>query len=76
VESCYAWVGLNSTDLFEPASHCLHFNLIDAPAAVNLTFGNIWIVLVSEIWHHRNKHILKGEVIDHFEIFSLHQLKV
>ena len=67
---CYAWVGLNSADYFEPASHFLHFNLVDAPVAVNLAFENIWIALV------RNKYIFKGEVIDHFEILSLAQLKV
>ena len=54
----------------------MHFNLICAPAAVNLAFGNIWIALVSEIWRHRNKHIFKGRMIDHFEIFYLAKLKV
>jgi len=32
--------------------------------------------MVSEIWRHRNKHIFKGEVIDHSEIFSMTQLNV
>jgi len=73
---CYDWVGVKSVDHLESASHFLHFNLIGALATVNLDFGNIWIALVSEIWRHRNKHIFKGGVIDHFEIFSLAQLKV
>jgi len=67
---------VKSVDHLEPTSHFLHFNLIGAPAVVNLAFGNIWIPFVSEIWRHRNKHIFKGVVMDHFEIFSLTQLKV
>jgi len=73
---CYDWVGLKSTNHLESASHFLHFNLFGAPTTGNLTFGNIRIVLVSEIWCHQNKHIFKGGVIDHFEFFSLTQLKV
>jgi len=73
---CYDWVGMKWANHLESASHFLHFNLIDAPAAINLAFGNIWITLVNDIWHHRNKHIFKGAVIDHSEIFSLAQLKV
>ena len=73
---CYDWIGVKSVDLLEPTSHFLHFNLIDTPAAVNIAFGNIWIALISEIWRHRNKHIFKGGVIDHYDIFSMAHLKV
>jgi len=73
---CYDWVGVKLADPLEPASHFLHFNLIDTPATVNLAFGNIWIAFISEIWNHRNKHIFKEGVIDHSEIFFLVQLKV
>jgi len=70
---CYAWAGLKSVDHLEPTSHFLHFNLIGAPTVVNLAFGNIWIALVREVWLLMNKHIFKGGVIDHFEIFSFVQ---
>jgi len=37
---------------------------------------SVWIAVVGEIWRDKNKHIFKGGVIDHFEIFSLVQLNV
>ena len=73
---CYALVGLKLADHLESASHFLHFNLFDTPTVVNLAFRNTIIVLVSEIWCHRNKHIFKVVLIDQFEIFSYAQLKV
>jgi len=57
-------------------SHFLHFKLCNVPAYVNVFWERVWVTLISEIWRHRNKHIFKGEVIDHSEIFSLIQLKV
>jgi len=73
---CYAWLGLNSVDHLVPTSYFLPFNLFGAPTSFNLVFGNVWIVLVSEIWRHRNKYVFKGGVIDHSENFSMAQLKV
>ena len=72
---CYAWVGLKSAYHLEPTSHFLHSNLFGAPTIINLVFENIWIALVSEIWWHWNKHIFKGRVIDHFEIFPWHSCR-
>jgi len=48
----------------------------NAPESVHLGMRNIWIVVVSEIWSHRNKIIFKGGVFYSSEIFSLAQLKV
>jgi len=42
---------------------------------VNVAWGSVWIAVICEIWRHKNKHIFKGGVIDHSEIFSLAQLK-
>ena len=37
---------------------------------------SIWIVVVNEIWNHRNKIIFKYEMLDYFKKNSLVQLKV
>jgi len=47
----------------------------EAPTFVNLILESVWIAIVSEIWKLKNKHILKGGMIDHSEIFSMAQLK-
>jgi len=54
----------------------MQFKLLDAPKSVNLILGSIWVVMISEILRHRNNHIFKGGVVDHFEIFSLTKLKI
>jgi len=46
------------------------------PNSVNLGMRSIWIVVVGEIWSHRNKILFKGEVLNYSEIFSLVQLNV
>jgi len=69
----YAWLGLMSIDPHNSYSHFLQFNLCNAPNSVNIVLGNVWIVVVSEIWFHRNKIISKGGVVDHSKIFSLAQ---
>jgi len=48
-ECIIVWLRLNSVDHLVPTSHFLPFNLFGAPTSVNLVFGNVWIVLVSEI---------------------------
>ena len=73
---CYDWLGMNSVDLIVPGSHFEHFKILVAPHSVNLTMGNIWIALVSEIWRHKNNCLFKGGVVDHAEVFSLAQVKV
>jgi len=73
---CYDWLGMNSVDLIVPGSHLEHFKILDAPNSVNLTMGNIWIALVSEIWRHMNNCLFKGGVVHHTEVFSLTQVKV
>jgi len=54
----------------------MQFKIFDAPTSVNLILGNVWIALVSELWRHKNKCIFNGELVVHFEIFSLAQLNV
>jgi len=49
----------------------LQFKLGRTSESVNDVWGAIWIVVVSEIWKHRNKVIFKGGVIDVSEIFAL-----
>jgi len=73
---CYDWLGINSVDLIIPGLHFEHFKILDAPHSVNLTMGNIWIALASEIWRHKNNCLFKGGVVDHTEVFSLAQVKV
>ena len=57
-------------------SYSLIYNIHEAPTSVNLILRSVWIVVVSEIWKHKNKHIFKGGVINHYEIFSIPQIKV
>jgi len=64
---CYDWLGIRSVDFMDPGSHFEHFKILDAPISVNLIMGNLWITLVSEIWRHMNK----GGVVYHIEVFSL-----
>jgi len=68
-------MGIASVDHVDPGSHFLHFNLINAPVQVNVVWSSFWIVIVSEIWKHRNKHIFEGGVIDLSEVFTLAQLR-
>jgi len=42
---------------------------------VNVVWNCVLIVVVSEIWKHKNKHIFQGGVIDFSEMFTLAQLK-
>ena len=44
--------------------------------SINDVWGAIWIVLVSEIWKHRNNVIFKGGEVDVLKLFTLVQLKV
>ena len=67
---CYAWLGVSFVDSNDVVSHFLHFNLCNVPNYVNVAWRSIWIVVIGEIWIHRNKYIFKGGVIDHLEIFS------
>jgi len=43
---------------------------------MNDVWGMIWIVVLSEIWKHRNNVIFKGGEVDVLELFTLVQLKV
>jgi len=60
----------------DPGSHFEHFKILDSPISNNLIMGNLWIVLVTEIWRHMNNCLFKGGVVDHTEVFSLTQIKV
>jgi len=72
---CYAWMGITSVDHVDPVSHFLHFNLLNAPVQVNVVWSSVWIVVVSEIRKHMNKHIFQGGVINLSEVFIVAQLK-
>lgn len=64
-----------SVDHIDSCSHFLHFNLNNVLDYVNVVWESFWVANNGEIWRHKNKHIFKGGVIDHSEIFSLTQLK-
>jgi len=73
---CLLWLGLVSAAPIDPFSNFLQLSLGKASASVNSVSGSVWIVVVWEIWIHRNKIIFNGGVVDHLEIFSMAQLKV
>jgi len=54
-----------SVDHVDPVSHFLQFNLLNASAQVKVVWSSVWIIVVNEIWKHRNKHIFQGGVIKH-----------
>jgi len=56
---CYTWLGIASVDHVVPTAHFLHFNLLNAPVQVNVVCNCVWIVVVSELWKHRNKYIFQ-----------------
>ena len=45
----------------------MQFKILDAPTFVNLIFGNVWIVIISEIWRYRNKCVFNGGVVNHYK---------
>jgi len=75
-KQCFTWMGITSVDHVDSVSHFLQFNLLNVSAQVNVVWSSVWIVVVNEIWKHRNKHIFQGGVIDHSKMFTLAQLKV
>jgi len=70
---CFSWLGVSSVVLIDPFTHFMQF--CKARKSINSVMGSVWISVVSEIWCHRNKVIFKGGVVDHYEIFTLDQLK-
>ena len=73
---CLSWLGLASAAPIDPFSNFIQFSLCKASVSVNFVLGSVWIVVVREIWNHRNKIIFIGGMVDHHEIFSLAQLNV
>ena len=73
---CYVWLGVSLVNLLSPGSHFEQFKILGATTSVNLILGNVWIVLVSEIWRHKNNCLFNGGVVDYSEVFSLAQFKV
>jgi len=72
---CCAWLGVQSVFHNVPLLNFSQFRLSNVSVSVNEVWGVIWIVVVNEIWKHRNKVIFRGGVIDVVEVFALVQLK-
>ena len=66
---------MTSVDLSDSGSHFLHFILCNVLGYVNAAWGSVWVAIIDEIWKHKNNYIFKDGTINHFEIFSLAQLK-
>jgi len=60
----------------DPLLIFFQFRLCNAPDSVNDVWGAILIVVISEMWKHRNNVIFKGGVVDCLELFVMIQLKV
>jgi len=74
---CYEWVGLASTDHWEPKKNTfLNFKMTRVNEVVNQIWGCMWITIVGKLWRHRNHKTFKNGRIDHIEIFTMSQLKV
>jgi len=68
---CYERIGMTSTDPWEPKMHFLNFKSSGANKSVNQIWGCVWVVVVAELWNHRNRKILKSGTINHIEIFTM-----
>jgi len=68
-------MGLALTGHRETKQHFLSFRMSGVNERVNQIWGSVWIVVVGELWKHRNKRIFNGGRISHNEIFSLVQVK-
>jgi len=51
------------------------FYLLSQRNGVNRVWKGMWVVIVSEIWNHKNKVVFKDGLMDAKKIFSLAQLK-
>jgi len=56
--------------------HFLNCKVSEMNKNVNHIWSCMWIVVVDELWKHKNKKIFNSGRIDHIEIFSMVQLKV
>ena len=58
-----------------PLLNFSQFRLSNASDSVNEVWSVVWIVVVNEVWKHRNKVIFNGGVVDVLKAFALVQLK-
>ena len=58
-----------------PKKHFESFRISGVKEIVNWIWSGVWIAVVGELWFHRNKRIFRGDKINHFEIFTLAQMK-
>jgi len=55
--------------------HFEGFRLNGVKESVNQIWGDVWRVVVEELWFFRNKRIFRGGRLDHSEIFTMVQMK-
>jgi len=72
---CYEWMGLAGIVHRKPKKYFESFRMSGVKESVNEIWGGVWIVVVGELWFHRNKRIFRGGRIYHIEIFTLTQIK-
>jgi len=58
---CCVWLGVQNVLHNDPLLNFSQFRMCNASASVNEVWAVIWIVVVNEIWKHRNNVIFKGE---------------
>ncbi|XP_068466471.1 uncharacterized protein [Phaseolus vulgaris] len=58
-----------------PLLNFSQFRMSSAPTLMDEVWEGIWIVVVNEVWRHRNRVIFKGGGVDVLEAFTLVQLK-
>jgi len=71
---CDKWLGISSTRSNEVYSHFCGFSLSFLSVKANKAWKGMWLVLVKEIWNHRNRLIFNKEKVDEVEIFALVQM--
>ena len=69
---CFEWIGVQFVSHNVPLLNFFQFKLINASGDVR---GAVWIVVVSELWKHRNNVSFNRGVADVSEVFVLVQLK-
>jgi len=71
---CHEWVGMASMSHRNSKNHLLIFRMSGVTESVNQVWG-VRIVVVGELWKHRNRKVFRSGKIDPIEIFAMSQVK-
>ena len=68
---CYRWI----CESCNAITNIQSFRLLRLSNFTNIVWENMWIVVIGELWKHRNRVIFKEGRVNHLEISIIAQLK-